>query len=108
MFTSTAFDLLSNWFEHPLVNEQKADPGLLAAALECWYKHAEILPDAPNDLPTAKHFRYGQKSMLENAKYIASQIRRDPEPYPAPQNPEIEANVQVEESNTASTDHWAA
>lgn len=95
MFTATTFNLLKNWFEHPLVLERQADPALLAAALECWYRNAELLEECPTELPTAKHFRYGQGSMLEHAKYIASQIRRDPDPYPAPQPPEVEANVQL-------------
>lgn len=95
MFTTTAFNLLKNWFEHPLVQERKADPALLAAALECWYRNAEVLEECSTELPTAKHFRYGQNSMIEHSKYIASQIRRDPDPYPAPQLPEVEANVQL-------------
>ena len=83
--TPATFKMLRAWFEHPLVLAYNADPALMAAALECWSTHVELLViDEPVEPPTKKFFLSGQRSVIELAKHAASQICRDSETVTTP------------------------
>jgi hypothetical protein len=70
------FEVLQAWFAHPHVCRHKADPALLAAALECWCNQAVVV-EQDIDLPSVRGFRNGQLAMLERVRVLVAEIRMD-------------------------------
>jgi hypothetical protein len=77
-FSNNTFDIVRAWFQDSSVIQLKADPELLAVALEAFAMHVQVAPETANEPPTNKFLRHGQIAMRDTARQIAAEIRRQP------------------------------
>ena len=77
---NSTFKVAKAWFDNPFVVQQEPDLELLVIALQCFAAHASTSPVVENELPTDKHFRFGEVAMLDKIRAVASELTRHPIP----------------------------